>query len=81
MEFTAEQIASLLNGTVEGDQNVSVSNLSKIEEGASGTLSFLANPAWDTDGIDDIGLGHIILLCVQNQAPGWPLQAPDQSPR
>lgn len=47
MEFTAEQIASLLNGTVEGDKNVSVNNLSKIEEGAPGTLSFLANPAYN----------------------------------
>ena len=42
MEFTAAQIAALLNGSVEGDQNASVNNVSKIEEGAPGTLSFLA---------------------------------------
>ncbi|MGZ4054308.1 MAG: UDP-3-O-(3-hydroxymyristoyl)glucosamine N-acyltransferase [Bacteroidia bacterium] len=46
MEFTAKQIASLLKGTVDGDENVSVSNLSKIEEGKPGTLSFLANPVY-----------------------------------
>lgn len=43
MEFSAKQIAGLLNGTIEGDENVKVSNLSKIEEGKPGTLSFLAN--------------------------------------
>lgn len=43
MEFTARQIADLLSGTVEGDENVKVSNLSKIEEGKKGSLSFLSN--------------------------------------
>ena len=33
MEFSASQIAALLNGTIEGDENAVVSNLSKIEEG------------------------------------------------
>lgn len=46
MEFTAVQIAELLNGEVVGDDNVTVSGLSKIEEGKSQTLSFLANPAY-----------------------------------
>ena len=54
MEFSATQIAALLGGTVEGDENTTVSNLSKIEEGKAGTLSFLANPKYtnyiyDTD--------------------------------
>jgi UDP-3-O-[3-hydroxymyristoyl] glucosamine N-acyltransferase len=43
MEFTAKQIAELLEGTVEGNENTLVSGLSKIEEGKTGTLSFLAN--------------------------------------
>jgi UDP-3-O-[3-hydroxymyristoyl] glucosamine N-acyltransferase len=47
MEFSAEQIAGLLNGKVEGDATVTVNNLSKIEEGTSGTLSFLANPKYN----------------------------------
>jgi UDP-3-O-[3-hydroxymyristoyl] glucosamine N-acyltransferase len=46
MEFTARQIAALLNGTVEGDPEVMVNNLAKIEEGAPGTMTFLANPAY-----------------------------------
>jgi UDP-3-O-[3-hydroxymyristoyl] glucosamine N-acyltransferase len=43
MKFTARQIADALNGTVEGDAEIVVSSLSKIEEGKPGTLSFLAN--------------------------------------
>jgi UDP-3-O-[3-hydroxymyristoyl] glucosamine N-acyltransferase len=43
MEFTAKQIAGILNGTVEGNENILVSSLSKIEEGKKGSLSFLSN--------------------------------------
>ncbi len=46
MEFTAKQIAEILNGTIEGNPDVTVNNLSKIEEGKEGTLSFLANPKY-----------------------------------
>jgi len=46
MEFTALKIAQLLNGTVEGDHWITVNNLSKIEEGLPGTLTFLANPKY-----------------------------------
>ncbi len=46
MEFTAEQIASLLGGTTEGNPSVKVSKVSKIEEGVNGSLSFLSNPAY-----------------------------------
>jgi UDP-3-O-[3-hydroxymyristoyl] glucosamine N-acyltransferase len=46
MEFTAQQIAALLKGTLEGDPGVKVSNLAKIEEGTPGTMTFLANPAY-----------------------------------
>jgi UDP-3-O-[3-hydroxymyristoyl] glucosamine N-acyltransferase len=47
MEFTAAQIAGLLNGTVDGDENQAVNNLSKIEEGKPKTLSFLGNPKYE----------------------------------
>ncbi len=47
MEFTAQQIADALQGTVDGNANVTVSDLSKIEEGKTGSLSFLANPAYE----------------------------------
>ena len=47
MEFTAQKIADFLNGKIEGDATVKVSNISKIEEGKIGTLSFLANPKYN----------------------------------
>ncbi|MDP4267543.1 MAG: UDP-3-O-(3-hydroxymyristoyl)glucosamine N-acyltransferase [Bacteroidota bacterium] len=46
MKFTAKQISDLLGGKVEGDENIEVTKLSKIEEGVPGTLSFLANPLY-----------------------------------
>ena len=46
MQFSAQQIAGLLQGTIEGNPEITVSNLSKIEEGKPGTLSFLANPLY-----------------------------------
>lgn len=46
MEFSAENIAAFLQGEIEGDKNVTVSNISKIEEGREGTISFLANPKY-----------------------------------
>lgn len=46
MNFTANQIAGILEGKVEGDGEVEVSRLSKIEEGTQGSLTFLANPKY-----------------------------------
>lgn len=47
MQFYAHQIATLVNGTLEGDRDVSVQQLSKIEEGSAGSLSFLSNPKYE----------------------------------
>lgn len=47
MEFSALQIATVLNGTIEGNPDVKVNNFSKIEEGKPGTLTFLANPKYE----------------------------------
>ena len=47
MEFTAEQIAALINGQVLGNPQVKVTGLAKIEEGLEGTLSFLSNPKYE----------------------------------
>lgn len=47
MEFKAKDIAAFLKGEVVGDSNVTVSGISKIEEGQPGTLSFLANPKYE----------------------------------
>jgi UDP-3-O-[3-hydroxymyristoyl] glucosamine N-acyltransferase len=46
MEFSAAQIAEMLEGVVEGDEQAKVNTLSKIEEGQPGSLSFLANPQY-----------------------------------
>ena len=46
MKFTAAQIAGILEGDIVGDPNVEVSKLAKIEEGTTGTLTFLANPKY-----------------------------------
>lgn len=46
MEFSAEQIAGILEGQIVGDPQAKVSTLSKIEEGVPGSLSFLANPKY-----------------------------------
>lgn len=46
MTFTALQIAELVSGKVEGNPDTEVSNVARIEEGAQGMLSFLANPKY-----------------------------------
>ncbi|MCM1349312.1 MAG: UDP-3-O-(3-hydroxymyristoyl)glucosamine N-acyltransferase [Firmicutes bacterium] len=46
MEFTANQIASLAGGIVEGDGEVKISTIAKIEEGHPGAISFLSNPKY-----------------------------------
>ena len=46
MKFTATQIAGLLEGEVEGNPQIAVHKLSKIEEGEKGSLTFLANPKY-----------------------------------
>ena len=43
MNFTATDIAGILQGEIEGNSEVTVSNLAKIEEGKPGTLTFLSN--------------------------------------
>jgi len=43
MEFTAKQIAGFLEGQVDGNPDVVVNDVSRIEEGRPGTLSFLSN--------------------------------------
>lgn len=47
MEFSAEQIAGILNGEVIGNSQVKVNKLSKIEEGEPQSISFLANMAYE----------------------------------
>ncbi len=46
MEFSAKKIAEYLNGSVEGNKNTKVSNVSSINDATPGSLTFLANPAY-----------------------------------
>ena len=79
MEFTAKQIASLIGGRVEGNENAAVSTFAKIEEGKEGAISFLSNPKYthylyDTKSTivlvnDDLQLEHEVsatLIRVKN---------------
>lgn len=47
MKFTAEQIAGVLGGEVVGNPLAEVHELSKIEEGKVGSLTFLSNPKYN----------------------------------
>lgn len=46
MEFSAKQIAELIDGVVVGDPDVIINNISKIEEGKPSTITFLSNPKY-----------------------------------
>tara|TARA_B100000780_G_C21109629_1_gene448326 strand:+ start:487 stop:1536 length:1050 start_codon:yes stop_codon:yes gene_type:complete len=43
MEFSAGQIAELIQGELQGSESITVNNLSKIDQGVPNTLSFLYN--------------------------------------
>lgn len=48
MKFTAAQIAGILEGDVVGRPDAEVYKLAKIEEGTEGSLTFLANPKYQS---------------------------------
>jgi UDP-3-O-[3-hydroxymyristoyl] glucosamine N-acyltransferase len=72
MEFSARQIAEALNGTVEGNPEVTISKLAKIEEGTPGTMTFLANPLY-TQYIYTTGASVVVVN--RDFIPASPLQA------
>src|ERR1700745_3693961 len=47
MQFTAQQIATLIQGKLEGNPDAKVSDVAKIEEAVEGSLSFIANPKYE----------------------------------
>lgn len=47
MQFTAKQISEFINGTIEGNADAKVQELSKIEDGKDGSLCFLSNPKYE----------------------------------
>lgn len=46
MRFKASQIAGILGGEIDGNPEIAVDKLAKIEEGVEGSLTFLANPKY-----------------------------------
>jgi UDP-3-O-[3-hydroxymyristoyl] glucosamine N-acyltransferase len=47
MQFTAQQIAALIQGSIEGTPDATIRSVAKIEEATEGTLSFVANPKYE----------------------------------
>lgn len=47
MDLKAHEVAELINGVVEGDNNSTINKLSKIENGDNNSLSFLGNPKYN----------------------------------
>jgi UDP-3-O-[3-hydroxymyristoyl] glucosamine N-acyltransferase len=60
MEFSASQIALIINGKVEGNPEAIVHSFSKIEEAVAGHLAFLANPKYE-DYLYSTGASVIII--------------------
>jgi UDP-3-O-[3-hydroxymyristoyl] glucosamine N-acyltransferase len=48
MNFSAQEISDILKGEVDGDKDISIFSLSKIEDGFKGSLSFLANLKYES---------------------------------
>ncbi|MCL1850581.1 MAG: UDP-3-O-(3-hydroxymyristoyl)glucosamine N-acyltransferase [Bacteroidetes bacterium] len=46
MTFTVSQIAEIISASIEGNPNITIHTICKIEEGVEGGLSFLANPKY-----------------------------------
>ena len=47
MEFKAREIADILNGTVDGNPDATVSTFARIEQGKPGAICFFANPKYE----------------------------------
>lgn len=47
MQFTAQQIATLLQGKLEGNPDAKVSSVAKIEEAGPGSLCFISNSKYE----------------------------------
>lgn len=72
MEFTAKDIANLINGKIEGDPEVIVYKVSKIEESEGGSLTFLANPKYTSY----VYSSKAAVIIVDNDfRPEYPIQS------
>ncbi len=48
MELTAQEIALMVNGAIEGDASIRVTGPAKIEEAKAGTISFIAHSKYES---------------------------------
>ena len=79
MEFTAKQLAQILKGTVEGNEDATATRFSKIEHGKPGSLCFFANPKYEQyvySSKATIILVKIAESCVKRKLKG-DFHAPD----
>jgi len=72
MEFTAATIAGFLKGEIEGNPEIKVNTVAKIEEGHEGALSFLANPKYEHY---IYSTGSSIVLVNKNFVPSEKIKA------
>jgi len=72
MEFTAATIAGFLKGVIEGNPDIKVSTIAKIEEGHEGALSFLANPKYEHY---IYSTGSSVVLVNRNFVPSGKIKA------
>lgn len=72
MQLTAHQIGILLEGTVEGNPEVTVNQLSKIEEASEGSLSFLANSKYEQYVYSS---GASVIIVNNDFKPAHPIKA------
>ncbi|MGL5960231.1 MAG: LpxD N-terminal domain-containing protein, partial [Bacteroidales bacterium] len=48
MTLSAREIATHLNGDIEGNPDITVSGFARIEQATEGSLCFLANPKYES---------------------------------
>jgi UDP-3-O-[3-hydroxymyristoyl] glucosamine N-acyltransferase len=72
MQLTALQVGILLKGTVEGNPEVTVNQLAKIEDAKQGSLSFLANSKYEQFLY---GTGASIIIVNNDFVPAQPVSA------
>ncbi|MEZ4920936.1 MAG: UDP-3-O-(3-hydroxymyristoyl)glucosamine N-acyltransferase [Saprospiraceae bacterium] len=71
MNVTAQQLAHLLNGTLEGDPNASISKPARIEEAVAGDFAFLDNPKYEHYAYETQAS---VLLVSQDFKPSKPVK-------
>lgn len=72
MQFTAQQIATLIQGKIEGNPDVSISKVAKIEEAGDGALCFISNPKYEEYIYDSNASAIIVNESLQLEKPVKP---------